>query len=170
MGAHALARDAAGGMGSVEEGGQGAVFVTRFAVPALGFAALVSSCFVMAAFGDDQVALTKQLVGKWTCSTQTTTYRDGSKKTFAVPETIIEYFDDGRYTSKNAAVTHRGTYEVIDKEHFSIRISYANDARVAGISGTNTFLLTADTLRLITPARGERNDNLVEAETTCRRR
>jgi len=110
------------------------------------------------------------LVGKWKCGTQIATYSDGSQKTIDLPETIMEFFGDGRYTSTNTRLAHRGTYELVSNDQISFTIRDANDPKVVGISGTNHFGLTPDRLRITTPTRGDTTPNSPKlTETTCTR-
>ena len=97
---------------------------------------------------------TNPLVGRWKCGTQISTDSDGSRKTIDIPETIMEFFDDGRYVSTNTRVTHRGTYERVSKDQIAFKIRDANEPKFLGISGINQVNVTSDTLRMTTPTRG----------------
>ena len=138
----------------------------RGATLLMALSLLASACTTRS----DPVTPKSLLVGKWKCGTQISTYSEGSQKTIDLPETIMEFFGDGRYTSTNTRLAHRGTYELVSKDQISFRITDASDPKVVGISGINQFGLTSDRLRITTPTRGDTTPNSPKlTETTCTR-
>jgi hypothetical protein len=123
---------------------------------------------VLAGCSNRKEAVAKQLIGKWQCTAQTIIYRDG-RETRLDPAVWVEFFADGTYQGEQGQATSRGTYQVIDRHHYTYEVTRSDHAERVGLSGTTVFSVSADQLQVIMSVQGEGVNAIKRIETMCHR-